>query len=239
MMPAVKSGGSRRENLALAFQEILTAIVRLRANRQSAADAASFRSHMREAVNAAIRRSRTAGYTDDEIQLAALAAVGFLDESILNSRNPLFADWPRETLTQEFFKHHLAGEIFFDNLNRLLGMIESPSLADVLEVYLLCMLLGFRGRYGVSGRGELKALSDATTAKIRRIRGSTPEWLPGWSLPVEAPAGPARDPWTRRLLAGAIACTVLALVLFAAFQHSLTSGLSRFDDVVVQERGPQ
>ena len=39
---------TRTENLALHFQEVLTAIVRLRANRQAVSDAESFRHHIRE-----------------------------------------------------------------------------------------------------------------------------------------------------------------------------------------------
>ena len=100
MRSEIRTTPRHPENLALAFQEILTAVVRLRANRQSAADAHSFRTHIREAINTAIRKSRARGYTDEEIQMATLAVVGFLDESILNSRNPLFADWARETLQQ-------------------------------------------------------------------------------------------------------------------------------------------
>ena len=40
----------RAENLALIFQELFTAIVRLRSNRQQVSDSESFRDHIREAV---------------------------------------------------------------------------------------------------------------------------------------------------------------------------------------------
>src|SRR5262245_55028510 len=100
MIPEIRSASVARnpENLALAFQEMLTAVVRLRANRQLPLDAHSFRTHMRDAARTAVRKSRARGYTDDDIQMATLAVVGFLDESVLNSRNALFAEWPRETL---------------------------------------------------------------------------------------------------------------------------------------------
>jgi type IV/VI secretion system ImpK/VasF family protein len=130
----------------------------------------------------------------------------------------------------------LAGRIFFDNLNRLLGMVESPGLADLLEVYLLCMLLGFRGRHGASGRGELKALIDATRAKIRRIRGYSFEWSPSWPLPPEQASAPDKDPWVRRLVIAAVASAVVMLVLFVGLKLSLDSGLARFETTVSQER---
>ena len=86
---------TRTENLALNFQEVITAIVRLRANRQAVSDAESFRHQMREALRLAAGEAQRGGYQTDDIKLAAFAAVALLDESILNSRNPLFADWPR------------------------------------------------------------------------------------------------------------------------------------------------
>src|SRR4051812_23655110 len=107
-------------NLALIFQEVLTAITRLRANRQSVADAESFRSNALSALRAAEQQSRAAGYSTEAFQTGLLAVVGFLDESILNSRNPTFADWPRRPLSDELFGHHMTGEFFFENTDRLL-----------------------------------------------------------------------------------------------------------------------
>ena len=93
MMPSASV--RRAENLALILQEVMTAIVRLRSNRQAVNDANSFRAHMREALKSADNEARRYGYSGDDIQLAIFAAVAFLDESILNSRNPLFADWQK------------------------------------------------------------------------------------------------------------------------------------------------
>ena len=51
----------RPENLALVLQEALTAIVRLRSNRQAVSDAGSFRIHMREALRSADQEARKLG----------------------------------------------------------------------------------------------------------------------------------------------------------------------------------
>jgi type VI secretion system protein ImpK len=166
------SGATRNENLALIFQEVLTAIVRLRSNRQELSDAESFRFYMREAIKAAVQEARNqAGYNADDIKMATLALVGFLDESVLNTRNPIFADWPRKPLQEELFGIHMAGEIFFRNLEQLMGRGDSVDLADLLEVHYLCLLLGFGGRYSIGGKGELQAVTTATGERIRRIRG--------------------------------------------------------------------
>jgi type VI secretion system protein ImpK len=224
------------ENLALALQEVLTAIVRLRSNRQAVSDANSFRIHMREALKAADQEARKRGYNGDTIQLAIFAVVAFLDESILNSRNPLFADWPRKPLQEELFGTHMAGEVFFQNLQKLLGQTDSPDLADLLEVYYLCVLLGFGGRYSMGNKGDLRAIIDAVGEKIRRNRGYSADLSPAWMLPKEAGRSSAGDPWIRNLAIAAIACLVLVVVLFAIFKFSLGSGVSDLRALAVQGR---
>jgi type VI secretion system protein ImpK len=224
MTPSVV--GRRTENLALVLQEVLTAIVRLRSNRQAVSDANSFRIHMREALKSADQEARKRGYSGDTIQLAIFAVVAFLDESILNSRNPLFADWPRKPLQEELFGTHMAGEVYFQNLQKLLGQPDSPELVDLLEVYYLCVLLGFGGRYSMGNKGDLRAIMEAVADKIRRVRGPSPDLSPMWRLPQEVVRTVGGDPWARKLAIAAIACVTLLVVLFVIFKLSLGSGVS-------------
>lgn len=215
------------ENLALILQEALTAIVRLRSNRQAVSDANSFRIHMREALKAADAEARKRGYSGDSVKLAVFAVVAFLDESILNSRNPLFADWPRKPLQEELFGTHMAGEVYFQNLQKLLSQPDSPELADLLEVYYLCVLLGFAGRYSIGNKGDLRGIMDATGEKIWRVRGRYPDLSPSWRLPPqEALRKAGGDPWARNLGFAAIACCVLVIALFIVYKLSLGSGVS-------------
>jgi type VI secretion system protein ImpK len=221
----------RPENLAFCFQELLTVGERLRANRQAVQDAESFRFHIRESIKLADNEARKRGYTGEDIQLAVFAIVAFLDESILNQRNPIFADWPRRPMQEELFGHHVAGEIFFQHLQKLLARDESQDTADLLEVYYLCMLLGFAGKYSLTGRGDLKAIMDATGQKLHRIRQSPPELSPVWSLPNEPVRTGGTDPWVKRLAIAALACLVVAVVLFGVYKMSLGSGVGRMESI--------
>ena len=54
-------------NLALAFQEVFTAIVRLRYNRQAVSDAESFRAQMKQALRVAEQEARSRGCNPDDI----------------------------------------------------------------------------------------------------------------------------------------------------------------------------
>src|SRR5690606_3296362 len=87
---------ARRGQLALALQEPFTVAIRLRANRQVAADADSFRAHIKQLLNAADREARRLGYDGEYVRLAVYAYIAFLDESVLNSEQPMFAAWPRQ-----------------------------------------------------------------------------------------------------------------------------------------------
>jgi type VI secretion system protein ImpK len=223
--------------MAVALQEVLTATVRLRADRQVAADADSFRRHIRQVIAAGEQEARRAGYEDEHTRFAIYATVAFLDESVLNSTRPMFAEWPRRPLQEELYGGNIGGEIFFDYVQQLLERPDSEDLADVLEVYQLCLLLGFSGRYGAGGAGELQRLAARIEEKIRRIRGPYGDLAPAWTpLPSGMPA-PPRDGWIRPLAYGAIAAALLAGALFLIYHFSLSSASASLQQVATSVTG--
>jgi type VI secretion system protein ImpK len=216
----------RRGSLALLLQEALTAIERLRANRQVAADGESYRAHLKQLLGAADEEARRAGYANGDIKRAIYAVTVFADESVLNSSQPMFADWPKKPLQEELFGGHMGGELFFKNLQELLTRQDAEDLADLLEVHQLCMLLGFKGRYSMTDGGELRGLIHALGQKIDRIRGGVPPLSPAWSLPANEQIPVSVDPWLRRLGFAAVATLGFALVLLLVFALVLGSGLT-------------
>jgi type VI secretion system protein ImpK len=226
---AVKQEPARRpDNLALIFQEVLTVIERLRAKRQSVSDSEAFRSQIRNALKSAEQDALRRGYNSEDVRVATFGVVAFLDESVLNSQNPVFADWPRKPLQEELFGVHVAGEIFFRNVERLLSRPDSEPLADLLEIHQLCLLLGFRGRYSFSGAGEIRNILAQIEEKIRRIRGAAPS--PAWRIAPEAVAPPG-DRWIPILRWLVIACFAVALILFVIFKISLASSADQLRSV--------
>ncbi len=224
----------RTENLALIYQEVLTATVRLKCNRQVVNDVESFRANTRKALADADDEGRRQGYTDEDLYFARLAAVAFLDETILNSQSPVFAPWASKPLGAEYFGVHIAGDVFYRNLERLMKQSDSASVADVLEVYYLCLLLGFAGRYSTSAGSERGNIREEVGKKILRIRGYSSEFSPAW-----APAGQEvklaqADPWISRLKIAAIVCLALMLLLFAGFKLAIDSGASDLRSAAAQ-----
>jgi len=222
MTPSVEN--RRPENLALHFQEVLTAIERLRGSRQGVSDANAFRHHAREALRTAAGQALAAGYTAEDVKYATYATVAFLDESVLNSRNPVFADWARKPLQEEMFGTQIAGEVFFQHLQQLLGRNDSADLADLLEIYYLCLVLGFGGRYSVGNRGELGQIMNMTAAKIYRVRARFSQLSPAWVLPQETVRS-RKDPWVRRLAIIAAAMAVAMVLMFVVYKIVLASGV--------------
>lgn len=205
----------RQANLAIAFQELLTAIVRLRFNLQNIPDADAFKAYMREGLRSAMQESSAKGYAPEDIKLAAFAVVAFLDESILNSKNPVFTRWTGQPLGAELTGKHLAGEEFFSYAQQLLNRPDSIEVSDLLEVFYLCLLLGYRGRYAFAGSAELRGLMDGIRVKINRSRGTAAVMSPEGALPQEvAPPGRA-DRWLRSLaLAAGTAAAITVLIFF-------------------------
>src|ERR1700684_1738394 len=199
-------------NLALGFQEIFTAVVRLRYNRQAVQDAETFRAQMRQALRVAEQDARSRGCSPEDVKQVIFGVVAFLDESVLSSGNPVFANWPRLPLQAELFGHQLAGEIFFQELQKTLNRNDSPETADLLEVYYLCLLLGFKGRYAAGG--DLRSIMAAIQEKIRRVRGPAGAPMretpggggappgprpPRGAIPADAVRLVHSDRWSRRL----------------------------------------
>jgi type VI secretion system protein ImpK len=209
--PAQRSGG-----LALALQEPFTVAARLRAGRQQAADAASFRAHVKSLLSAADGEARGRGYDPNDVKLAIYAYAAFLDETVLNSAQALFAEWTRQPLQEEIFGEHMAGENFFRYLHDLLGRADSADLADLLEVYLLCLQLGFRGRY-MNDPGSLQGLMLSIQQKMQRIRGVRDTIAPTWLLPQNERVEVIADPWLRRLLLSVVTAAGVSLLLWVLF----------------------
>jgi len=162
-----------------------------------------------------VKDASAMGYSDDASKMAIYAMIGFLDESVLNSKDPTFADWARRPLQEEMFGGHVAGELFFRNVTELLNRPESAEVADVLELHALCLLLGYRGRFAFGDASEIHSILSRIREKINRIRGAYALFRPA-EAPA-APPAPKRDPWVRRLAITTVLLLVLTLLAYIGY----------------------
>jgi type VI secretion system protein ImpK len=222
--PPEQPASRRKDNLGLVFQNQLTVIVRLRGNKQVTNDAQAFRQQMKNGLQAAEREAVGKLYPPEDVRLAIFAVVAFLDESVLNSSNAAFSDWVRMPLQEEMYGHHRAGEVFFEYIERLLSRPDSNGVADLLEVYLLCLLLGYKGKYGIDLPETGRPILDSISNKIQRIRGPLQGLSIGWAIPEGSLRAATQDPWIRRLAMTAFFLVFLALASFAVYRIMLRVG---------------
>jgi len=99
-------------------------------------------------------RAARFGYHEKVTRLAKFALAAFVDEIVLTNKFPLREEWEKYPLQLEYFGEHLAGNKFFDRLEAMLKQMDAA--ADAIEVYYVCLLLGFKGKYAIYGADELE-----------------------------------------------------------------------------------
>lgn len=152
----------------------------------------------------------TLRYSERQVKSVKFALAAFVDETLLSNDFPLREEWEKFPLQLQYFDEHLAGRKFFERLEDLLKHVAAE--ADVVEVYYLCLLLGFKGVYKMYEEDRLAGVIQNVADHLRGVgRLHETELSPHW-LATDQPE-PRRDPglpvWAK---VGAVAG--LALVLF-------------------------
>ena len=108
-----------------------------------------------------------AGVVRPKISAARYILCTFIDEVIAQTPWGAEGAWAERTLLQEFHEEAWGGEKAFQLLERL-GQ-DAPINEDVLELFYVCLRLGFEGRYrGMpNGRAQLDAIAARVLDVIR------------------------------------------------------------------------
>ena len=122
------------------------------------------------------REARKLRDEGDDIEAAKYAWCAALDEILLASSSPLRDTWERHPLQLTVFGDQLAGEHFFDRLEQLRG--KGGARLQALQVFHMCLLLGFQGRYALDGKDKLDYLVARLGDEIARMRGRTRGFAP-------------------------------------------------------------
>ena len=160
-------------------------------------------------------RAARFGYHDKITKLSKFALAAFVDETVLTNRFPLREEWEKYPLQLEYFGEHLAGNKFFDRLETMLKQLDAA--ADAIEVYYVCLLLGFKGKYAVYGADELESVIRRTAESLQTAgRLKNPELAPH-AVVNDQPVPPKKKPflpaWAK---IGAVAGLVLTIVIYIA-----------------------
>ena len=128
------------------------------------------------------RDARSANYSVEQVKDTQYALCAFLDESVLRSEeNELRRHFELQPLQFRYFGVHLAGEGFYEKIDSLRGDVKQN--LDVLEVYHLCLALGFEGKFTIGQKDQLRYLANTLGQDIARFRKTPKALSPDWALP--------------------------------------------------------
>jgi type VI secretion system protein ImpK len=202
--------------------ESLHAITQLARAHSSEREPRLLYERMRTFLETARRRAAEAGYAESEQRQILYALTALADEVAMANDGPLREHWSAHSLQLALFGDNVAGERFFDELER----VRQSSHVDVLRVYYLCLLFGFRGRYAVrGGEAALGEIVEGVRTQILRSLAMPEQLAPDGARPEEGFVEVTRRlPWPL-LAAGALA---LSCVLYLGCRVSLHEQLLEF-----------
>ncbi|MCL2778302.1 MAG: DotU family type IV/VI secretion system protein [Polyangiaceae bacterium] len=157
--------------------------------------------------------ARAGGVVPEDIVNAQYALVALLDEQLARAGGRIGRpDWQTNPLQFAYFGENTAGENFF---RRMYALESQPHRIHVLQIYWLCMAVGFRGRYAIAGAsdGNIAPVYNRVATIVARASGSD----------VLSPHGEATDArgFLRRekpLIRIGLGVFGLALVVFLIFK---------------------
>lgn len=121
-------------------------------------------------------RAKQIGVAPEDVEAAKYAYCAAMDEIILQSQYDIREAWETHPLQLRLFGGQLAGEHFFQKLDELRA--RGAAHLQSLEVFHLCLLLGFKGRYALDGPDKLGYLCARLGDEIARMRGKSRGFAP-------------------------------------------------------------
>jgi type VI secretion system protein ImpK len=154
-------------NPLLGAASVLLALVAQLRSTTAHADPAGLRSQLLERVAEFEARAAAHGVPKPQIGAARYVLCSFVDEAIASTPWGAGGVWAERNLLQEFHDERSGGHKAFELIERL---CEDPAAnADLLELFYVCLALGFEGRWrGVpNGRAQLDAAAARLLALVR------------------------------------------------------------------------
>ncbi|WP_312514110.1 type IVB secretion system protein IcmH/DotU [Massilia sp.] len=173
--PAGEKGAGREQRLVDIMYEGFYALFLLQ-NGCGPQDKGAFADNMTAFLADVDRNAKGLGIAAEDVTAAKYAFCSAVDEIILRSSYEVREAWETRPLQLRVFGDQLAGEHFFHRLEDLRA--RGAQHVEALEVFHMCLLLGFQGRYALDGRDKLDYLIARLGDEIARMRGRTRGFAP-------------------------------------------------------------
>ncbi|RJS91702.1 type IVB secretion system protein IcmH/DotU [Salinisphaera sp. Q1T1-3] len=195
------------------------------------AEAEPFADEVRRYLDEFERNARKHNKTTEDIYQAKYALCAAIDETVLASGPKLREYWELRPLQLQLFGDHLAGEHFFDRLEQLRA--EGRPRLEVLEVFYLCMLLGFSGRFLLEGTEKLSYTIARVGDEIASMKGKRAGFAPRWQPPDSIRHRLKRE--VPMWVVGSV-CLLVAAVTVTGLGYTLSeqthTTLAQYNDIV-------
>ncbi|MBS0372483.1 MAG: type IVB secretion system protein IcmH/DotU [Proteobacteria bacterium] len=194
-------------------------------------DESKFSSTLQELLGTFEHKARKLNFSNNDIVDTQYAFCAVVDEFILSTQNQIRETWERRPLQLLLFGEQLAGEHFFDKLEQARN--SGAQRIAALEVFHMCLLIGFKGRYVLEGPEKLQYLISQLGDQIRHIKGKPAGFAPNWARPDNI-INSIRQEIPTWIVASALAlCGLLAYAgLLFLGQDTVSSSLSAYANVI-------
>jgi type VI secretion system protein ImpK len=145
-------------------------------NRSVPKDPDEFSGNIQKFLDQFERAAKKNNFNAEDIFDAKYAFCAAIDESVLSSRMNIRDVWERRPLQLVLFGDQLAGEHFFDKLE--IARNGGASRINALEVFHMCLLVGFQGKYLLEGTEKLGYLTARLGDEIAHMKGRTGGFAP-------------------------------------------------------------
>ena len=139
-------------------------------------DNTTFSSKLKQFLDDFGRGAKKQGASSDDIDAAKYAFCAAVDEIILRSQLSIRSTWEQQPLQLAMFGDQLAGEHFFIRLESLRA--KGSAHRQALEVFHMCLLLGFQGRYLIEDSEKLHYLTARLGDELAQMKSNGGDFAP-------------------------------------------------------------
>jgi type VI secretion system protein ImpK len=222
--------GAGPQNLVDLMYEGFYALFLLK-NGGSPHDKSAFADHMTQFLGDVDRHAKLLGIPADDVTAAKYAFCAAVDEIILSSQHDIREAWETRPLQLRVFGDQLAGEHFFNRLEDLRA--KGSAHLQALEVFHMCLLLGFKGRFALDAPDKLNYLTARLGDEIARMRGKSRAFAPHADRPDQV-VNKLRSDLSLWVLASVFALAGLSAYLGfrTALSHDTQMAMAKYNDLV-------
>lgn len=226
----VRHGRAHPNSLISAFSQLLEFAPEMEAA-TAPDDPETLRTRLQHGLTDARDQAVASGSNMQRADGAAWAVAALLDDLALNTPWGGNGAWPHQPLVSMLYGDVDAGTQFFERLEEL----ERHSSRDpeMLELYYMCMALGFRGKYRVSSRAGDQSLTAVRSSVARFLRNPDAEdapLSPNWRgvIAADEPSRFIVPPWVLGVVAiGSMTLIYMLLSLQLSSQSETLNAVAR------------